>query len=160
MAQIAFNNNVSETTKTSPFHGNYGRNPNLFMEQQVRPQTYLALKTVESLKSVHEEARQAIDKEQLRLTASRHKDSKTAPQLKTGDKVYLLTKNLKTEKSQETGSHQDWTIFDQRGQRTIQLPIGGLQDTPSVPHFHARTCRCCNTTADNLPLPTARGRRI
>ena len=35
---------------------------------------------------------------QLYITALRYKTNKTRPQLKEGDKVYLLTKNLKTRK--------------------------------------------------------------
>ena len=137
MAQIALNNNVSETTKTSPFYGNYGKNPNLFMEKQAGPQTDLALKTFESLKSIHEQARQAIVKEQERLTASRHKDSKTAPQLKTGDKVYLLTKNLKTRRKTKKLDHikvGPFLISEVKGPSNYRLDLP--KDSRIHPVFH------------------------
>ena len=42
-----------------------------------------------------------------------NKKRKMAPQLKKGDKVYLLTKKLEsqTTKDEEIGPHQGWTIF-------------------------------------------------
>ena len=137
MAQIALNNNVSETTKTSPFYGNYGKNPNLFMEKQLGPQTDQALKTIESLKSVHDEARKAIVKEQQRLTASRHKNSKTAPQLKTGDQVYLLTKNLKTRRNTKKLDHikvGPFLINEVKGPSNYRLDLP--KDSRIHPVFH------------------------
>ena len=112
MAQVAINNNASETTHVTPFYANFGKDPNLFMEALTGPQTDRALQSSADLHDIHNKMRQAISTSQTVLTSQRHKDSKTAPQLEKGDKVYLLTKNLKTKtRYKETGPCEGRTIF-------------------------------------------------
>ena len=105
MAQVALNNNVSETTQETPFFANFGKNPNLFMNPQQGPLTEKALVTAAALKAVHDTVKDKITKSQDVLIKSRHKDSKTGPLLKKGDKVYLLIKNLKTRKRSKKLDH-------------------------------------------------------
>jgi hypothetical protein len=54
--------------------------------------------TAEELQEVHKELRQNIAKMQTSAIHYANKKRKTAPQLKEGDKVYLLTKNLRTKR--------------------------------------------------------------
>ena len=68
------------------------------MEPRQGPLTEKALIKALELKAVHDTVKNNIAKSQNILIKSRHKDSKTGPLLKKGDKVYLLTKNLKTRK--------------------------------------------------------------
>lgn len=105
MAQLALNNNVSETTKESPFFANFGRDPNLFMEPRLGPQSDRALENSRALKAVHRDIQETIRKFNSTLEKQRFEDSKTAPQLKKGDKVYLLTKNLKTKRNTKKLDH-------------------------------------------------------
>ena len=98
MAQLALNNNASETTGITPFYANFGKDPNLFMEPRQGPNADKALHDVESLVTLQQEMRNKIANSQAKITRSRHRDSKTAPQLKVGDKVYLLIKNLRTKR--------------------------------------------------------------
>lgn len=97
MAQIAYNNKLSEATGTTPFFANHGRHPNLFtrnLDTNIR--TELAQNTVETLKKVHQKSLENITKAQTRAISYTNQKRKTAPLLKEGDKVYLLTKNLRT----------------------------------------------------------------
>ena len=98
MAQIAYNNKLSEATGYSPFFANHGRHPNLFTRSlESNIQTESAISLVEALKEVHQKSLDNIAKAQLRSISYVNKKRKTAPLLKEGDKVYLLTKNLRTQ---------------------------------------------------------------
>ena len=97
MAQIAYNNKLSEATGTTPFLANHGRHPNLFTRSfESNIQTESAISSVTKLKEVHQKSLDNIAKAQSRAISYTNKKRKTAPLLKEGDKVYLLTKNLRT----------------------------------------------------------------
>jgi len=98
MAQVALNNNESETIHECLFYANYGKHPNLFMEPREGPAAEKAMVAASGLKTIHDAMKTRITRSQVALTKSRHKVSKTAPLLEKGDKVYLLTKNLKTKR--------------------------------------------------------------
>ncbi len=49
IAQLALNNNASETTKTTPFFANYGKDPNLFITALPNPSANRALKAADKL---------------------------------------------------------------------------------------------------------------
>ena len=98
MAQVALNNNESETTYECPFYTNCGKYPKLFMEPQEGPAAEKAIGAASGLKTIYDAMKTRINKSQVALVKSRHKISKTAPLLEKGDKVYLLTKNLKTKR--------------------------------------------------------------
>jgi hypothetical protein len=99
MAQIAYNNKLSEATGVTPFFANHGRHPNLFTRSfDSNIQTESAIASVSKLKEIHEKSLENIAKAQSRAISYTNKKRKTAPLLKEGDKVYLLTKNLRTRK--------------------------------------------------------------
>jgi transposase InsO family protein len=97
MAQIAYNNKLSEATGVTPFFANHGRHPNLFTRSlDSNIQTDSAISSVQKLKEVHQKSLENIAKAQSRAISYVNKKRKTAPLLKEGDKAYLLTKNLRT----------------------------------------------------------------
>ena len=82
-------------------------------------------------------AKRQIDESQATLTMSRHKDSKTAPQLKTGDKVYLLTKNLKTKRKTKKMDHVKvgpFLVAEEKGPSNYRLQLPS--DARVHPVFH------------------------
>lgn len=95
-AQLALNNGQSATTKVSPFYANFGKKPNLFTTPRNHPQAQEAMTLVDDMKKLHELCSQNISKSQYTTAKLLQGKRKMAPQLKKGDKVYLLTKNLKT----------------------------------------------------------------
>ena len=71
----------------------------MFIEPREGPATKKAIVTATGLKTIHDKLRKNITKSQHALIKLRHKVSKTALLLKKRDKVYLLTKNLKTRRT-------------------------------------------------------------
>ena len=137
MAQIALNNNKSETTNETPFYANFGKHPNLFMEPKSGPQTDKAMLATKNLKDVHEATQKGIAQSQLSLSRSRHKVTKKAPQLKEGDKVYLLTKNLKTKRKTKKLDHVKvgpFLIAERKGPTNYRLELP--KDARIHPVFH------------------------
>jgi hypothetical protein len=94
MAQLALNAKVSDTTKVTPFFVNFGKKSNLFGQERKHLTAQSTIERVATLKKVHDN----ITSMQIRSAKYQNKKRKMAPQLKERDKVYLLTKNLKTRK--------------------------------------------------------------
>ena len=98
MAQLAYNNKLSESTGQTPFYANHGKHPNLFTRTLPSRKTELAMKTAEELKDVHEQLRLNLETAQRKSISYVNKKRKMAPQLKRGDKVYLKTQDLRTKR--------------------------------------------------------------
>ena len=137
LAQLALNAHVSDTTKFSPYFANFGREPELQASSLPGPRADLALKDKSSMTRVYDSLRQNIHNMQDRVAKARFKDSKMAPQLKTGDKVYLLTKNLKTQKPSkklDAVKVGPFLIKDQKGPVNYELNLP--KDAKVHPVFH------------------------
>ena len=153
MAQIALNDNQSETTRLTPFMANFGKNPNMFMEGRVGPQAQAAKLAIGQLKESHDLCSDAIRTTNARLVSKRHKETKTGPQLKKGDKAYLLTKNLKTRRGTKKLDHVKvgpFLISEVKGPNNFKLDLP--QGTRIHPVFHISMLE----PADNdIPLQEA-----
>src|SRR5688500_15525072 len=57
MAQLAYNNKLSEPTGVTPFYANHGKHPNLFTRMFPSQKTEQAIATADQLKKVHEQLR-------------------------------------------------------------------------------------------------------
>ena len=95
MAQLAYNDKRSDTTRLSPFFANYGRHANLFLDPRQGPDAEKALVLTSDMKSLHKDMQHRISETNTATEKSANKKRKLGPQLKKGDKAYLLTKNLK-----------------------------------------------------------------
>lgn len=96
IAQLAYNNKISESTKQTPFYANHGRYLNLFTRILLNLKTEVAIATAKEIKKIYEELRELLEKAQRQSILYINQKRKIVPQLKKGDKVYLLTKNLRT----------------------------------------------------------------
>ena len=137
IAQVAINDSASETTRETPFFSNYGKDPNLFMEPQQGPATEKALTKASDLKKVHKKLKERIEKSKKTLVKTRYKDSKTAPQLEEGSKVYLLTKNLKTKRGTKKLDHVKvgpFLVKRKKGELNYELDLP--KDARIHPVFH------------------------
>ena len=133
MAQLALNSKVSNTTKTTPFFANFGKEPNLFGRELQHVSAQSAIERAKTFKEIHSN----IVRMQQRSTAYQNKKRKTMPQLKEGDKVYLLTKNLKTKKASKKLDHVKvgpFFIKQQKGPVNYELDLPS--DTKIHPVFH------------------------
>ena len=134
---MALNDNVSKTTKETPFFSNSGKNPNVFYTPLNRPNAEKALTRISDLKEVHATLHRNILRSQASITNRLAKKSKPAPQLKKGDKVYLLTKNLKTKRPSKKLDAVKVGLFlikEVRGLVNYLLDL--LKDTRIHPVFH------------------------
>ena len=137
MAQLTYNDKLSGTTGMTPFFANYGKNANGFLQPREGPNADKALVKAEELKEVHKKLRDIIkdSNEKVRLQAD--KNRKDGPQLKEGDKVYLLTKNMKTKRPSKKLDHVKvgpFLIVERRGpvNYKLELPKGSKRH----PVFH------------------------
>jgi hypothetical protein len=137
MAQMAHNNMLSESTGQTPFFANHGRHPNLFTRTLPSLKTEAAIATADELKKVHESLQATLEKAQRQSISYANKKRKTAPQLKKGDKVYLLTKNLRTTRPSKGLDHVKvgpFLILNQKGPVTYTLDLP--PDAKIHPRFH------------------------
>jgi transposase InsO family protein len=105
MAQMSYNNKLSEATGKTPYFANHGKHPNLFQRTLPSPKAEAAIKSAEEMKKIHEEMSKKLIHAQTQSISYVNKKRKTAPQLKKGDKVYLHTKNLRTKRPSKGLDH-------------------------------------------------------
>ena len=98
MAQLAYNNNESSTTELLPFFANFGKHAKTLLPELPGPNAEKALIAVSDMKTLHSEMKAQIENTNNGTRTRVNKSRKDYPQLKKGDKVYLLTKNLKTKR--------------------------------------------------------------
>jgi hypothetical protein len=103
---LALNNKVSEATGLTPFFANHGRHPQLATTRLPGPETPTTIIDVTNILQLHKDMAKQVNKVNLKTQERRQKKSKMAPQLKEGDKVYLLTKNLKTKRPSQKLDHK------------------------------------------------------
>jgi hypothetical protein len=139
MAQLLYNNKLSEATGTTPYFANYRTYPHLFERTLPGPKAEAVIKNTNKIKALHQQLRDKTQKAQDNSISYVNKKRKTAPQLKKGDKVYLHTKNLRTKrpsKGLDNVKVGPFLILKKNGPvtYTLQLP----PDTKIHPRFHIK----------------------
>ena len=94
MAEFAVNNKVHTATKVSPFMANYSREIRMGGNIRKRGKVEKAVKFVERMKRIHEEAGAALKKSQKDMKRQADRGRKETKDWKKGDKVLLSTKDL------------------------------------------------------------------
>jgi hypothetical protein len=134
-AQLAYNNKKAESTGVSPHYAYHGTHPNLFERSFPSPRAEAAIKTAEEMKKVHHEMTTHLQRKQNQQISYVNKKRKIAPQLKKGDKVYLLTKNLRTKRPNKGLDHVKvgpFFIKEQSG------PVNYILDLPKDARIHRK----------------------
>ncbi|KAI6789405.1 hypothetical protein KC331_g215 [Hortaea werneckii] len=152
MAQLALNNGFADTIGTSPFFANFGKDPNLFMKPYDNPELDPAMIAAKQLKDIHAACRDQIRVAQTKTADYLQDKRKMAPQLKKGDKVYLLTKNLKTRrptKKLDQVKVGPFLIEEQKGPQNYRLKLP--KDARIHPVFHISLLE---PAAKDTPLQT------
>ena len=98
VAQLAINQHRSDSTKESLFFANFGQHANIRIPSRASPNTEKALQHDKLLQQTHMMIRHYLQETSEKMQCQIDKKLKIAPQLKKGDKVYLLTKNWKVKK--------------------------------------------------------------
>jgi hypothetical protein len=139
MAQLAHNNKQSEATGHTPFFANHGRHPNLFERTLPGPKAERALTKTADMKNTYDKMRESIKRAQDSSIQHANKKRKTAPQLKKGDKVYLLTSNFRTKRPNKGLDHVKvgpFLIAKKNGPVTYTLDLP--KDSKIHPRFHVK----------------------
>ena len=93
LAEFAYNNGFQETIKTTPFHANYGTNPEHGLMNHLITEKETSAKDMENL---HQTLQEEITTAQLRRKENYDKHRKPDPNLKSGDMGWFLPRNVKT----------------------------------------------------------------
>ena len=91
MTQLTLNVKVSNITRVTPFFANFEKKSNLFRKSMNQVSTKATITKGNAIRTIQKN----ILKMQRNSTTYQNRKRKMAPLLKEGNKVYLLTKNLK-----------------------------------------------------------------
>jgi hypothetical protein len=99
MAQFAYNNAVHATTRETPFFTNYRYNPILIREPQNKEAvSEEAEEVINIINYIQTQLSRDIEFMNLHMAIYYNKKHRSAPNLKRGEKVYLLCRNIKTKR--------------------------------------------------------------
>jgi hypothetical protein len=99
LAQIAYNQSPTTTTGTSPFFANYGFEPDNYAGQmEVSADNPTAALTAREFCEMQESLRLDLMFCRTRMTMYANRKRLEGPTLKGGDKVYLLRRNIRSDK--------------------------------------------------------------
>ena len=133
MTQLALNFKVSNTTKEIPFFANFEKKPNLFKKKLQHVSAQSAMKRAETLRKIYNN----IVRMQQKFTAYQNKKRKTMTQLKKGDKIYLLTKNLKTKRASKKLNHvKVGSFFIKQQKESVNYELNLFSDIKIHSIFH------------------------
>ena len=93
MAEFTYNNGYQETIKTTPFYANYGINPE---HQPIPHMMTQKITSATGMKELHDTLQAEITTAQLRHKENYDQPRKPDPNLKSGDVVWLLPRNIHT----------------------------------------------------------------
>ncbi|KAL2004475.1 hypothetical protein VTN00DRAFT_3477 [Thermoascus crustaceus] len=138
LAQFAYNSAKNETIQESPFYANYGFEPTAY--QEPIPSQVLAQKGIlraYQLKELHQQLSLNIQFIAYRTAKYHNQHHRKGPELKKGDKVYLLRKNVRTKRPNNKLNFKKigpFEIAEKKGEVNFRLK---LPDTMRIhPVFH------------------------
>ena len=93
MAKFGYNNSYQETSKTTPFYANYEVNPEY---QLITHMMTEKITSATGMNELHDTLQAEMTRAQLRHKENYHHYRKPNPNLKSGDMVWLLPRNIHT----------------------------------------------------------------
>ena len=98
LAEFSYNNSMHASTKRSPFFANYGFHP-MFNILDPRPVGSVeAMELLEVIRSTQEQLKSQLHQAQQNYKMYADRNRERSPSFKTGDKVWLIRKNIKTKR--------------------------------------------------------------
>jgi len=101
VAQFAYNNAITATTKVTPFYASYGLHPQPYYEpirHSLRSTSRSAVEFSDRIKELHRNLQLDLQFLAQRAANYYNKNHRQEPTLKEGDKVRLLTRNIRTKR--------------------------------------------------------------
>jgi hypothetical protein len=127
IAQFAYNNSNHSSTKVSPFYALYGFHPRLSVALPRSNRTDTPADTrIQHIKDLHEELKFNIGLAQENHKRFYDKKVQPGPQFKVGDKVWLSTRNIKTQRPTGKLDHKrlgPFQIIEATGTRSFKLAL-------------------------------------
>jgi hypothetical protein len=129
IAQFAFNNSTA-STGISPFYANYGLHPNIEKDARgVKPIAKQAQISVTNIQKLHLMLKEELVRLSKQTTKQANKKRSEGPDFQEGEKVYILRKNIKTQRPNDKLDHTKigpYKIKKKLGPVTfeIELPAG------------------------------------
>ena len=106
LAQFAYNNYQHSTTRISHFYANYGKHPNWDPNNNITTSTLEAATTkINKIVKLHKELNRRVNQGGKDTAKQVNKKRLKGPTFERGDKVYLLTKNLKSKRPSNKLDH-------------------------------------------------------
>ena len=106
LAQFAYNNTIHATTKEIPFFANYGYNPTALGDTIGKHTEAESARVLASeFKQLHLQLARDIEFFNHRIKYHYNKTRQKGPDLKKGEKVYFLRRNIKTKRSSSKLDH-------------------------------------------------------
>ena len=137
MTQLTINNEHQTTIDMSPVMMNFRKNMNTFTMPTRLLINDKAITLTNEIKSVHELIQKKISQTHHTTESYQNKKRKMAPQLKKRNKVYLLTKNLKTQQPSKKLNHQKIEPFYiKQVKKSVNYKLKLPPDTQIHPVFH------------------------
>lgn len=101
LVEFAYNNSVHASTRVSPFYATFGRHPHFDVNMPTYTEVPAAEKQAELIQKIHTELKSEIRLAQK--TQKRYADQhrREQPKYQLGQKVWLLTKNLRSERAKK-----------------------------------------------------------
>ena len=96
VAQLAYNTTETETTKVTPFFANYGYEADLRQGPEVSVPR--AAVKADQMHALHAMLKEELEFVRLRMKQHYDKHRLEGPRLERGDKVYLISRNLRTKR--------------------------------------------------------------
>ena len=138
MAQLVINQHRSDSTRESLFFTNFGQHANIRMPSRASPNIEKVLQHNKLLQQTHMMMRHYLQETSEKIQCQIDKKSKIVPQLKKGDKVYLLTKNWKTKKPKikklDNIKVRLFSVEEKTGPVNIKIQLP--RDARVHPNFH------------------------